>query len=477
MAKRLTKALTLLNSWKILDVVADKYLDFRLIYKLAQIQDNSTTVPEITACIVNELSFLTQPVNDDGDTLLHLLFQTNNMPLIHALQELPTDQWQQLSTTRNPINNESLFQVIASLGLVQYYKLLHHVPQSQAEWESALIISILNERTSFVQKLLRDGLNPNTRWRDYCVLMLAAKSGQEKMCELLLNAGANPTLRNAQRQTADMLWPASVSPNPFEQLQQNLLQLAQNVHAERTRLLSRIIAQPYLLTWHLNIKGDTFLHMAFSANNVFVIESLSRHTQWQALSCTVNPQYQITLLHVIAHKGYSHLLPFLNLEKIDINAQNIDQQSALHLAAQWGHDKFCKILLHLKANTQLKDNKNRTAEDIWLTKHSTEPNPFYCRNQHLELTKSKFIQLLKTHLGAAHTFLSFFTAPDPALLELETVIQKCNFKRYDNRTAKELINNTLESWIDRCEPKASLRQTVLTIQRELGLESHQTLRY
>jgi len=70
-----------------------------------------------------------------------------------------------------------------------------------------------------------------------------------------------------------------------------------------------------------------------------------------------------TLLHLAGMHGLIDLARCLLSCGADINAVNVEQQTALHWAAHYGHEAFVQFLLQNGARKDLKNSSGKTPKD------------------------------------------------------------------------------------------------------------------
>lgn len=157
---------------------------------------------------------LTWRLSRTNDTLLHSIFKANQSTIIHALIAQPT--WQTLSNLVS-VKHWSLFDTVASRGLIDYYDALKHLAKDPADWSFSLALSARAGHLEFTKKLLEEGVSPDGVNYQYTPLLLAASNRQGAICHLLLEAGADFNRKDKTGKTAQALWPKSAGVNPMSE--------------------------------------------------------------------------------------------------------------------------------------------------------------------------------------------------------------------------------------------------------------------
>jgi len=290
----------------------------------------------LTKLTTTHTSLLTWPIDSKGDTFLHLAFAGNHVNVINEIVQLP--QWEALSLTKNIKTKSTLLSSISHAG---HEALCPFLPIEQLNPSHALHNASAKGHTEFCKVMLKHGANPNicVDQNGYSSLSYAAKLKNKALCILLLEHGANPMHKNKNDKTSEALWDNNDTSNPFNEFRADLLTLAYDktgLSKERCKnLLALILAHRHFLTWGLDNSGNTFLHAAFHANHIAVINEIVQLRQWSNLSKVKNLKNNSSLLDIIAAKGHEALCTYLPINELR-------RSSALLLAVQNGHEQFCK---------------------------------------------------------------------------------------------------------------------------------------
>jgi ankyrin repeat protein/Cdc6-like AAA superfamily ATPase len=200
--------------------------------------------------------------------------------------------------------------------------------------------TVARARKSIVQLLLDAGSNPDHvpyRIYDKTVLMFAAKDGDEWAVTTLLNAGADPNLRDNQDMTA-------------------LHFATQNGHESIVRVLLDHGGDPHLLTKY----SETVLHLAARGGNGSMVRMLLDNGCDPHLQDSLS---QTALFHA-ADNGHRLVVSMLLEHGCDENLQDYKSQTALSLAVKRGHVSIVKTLLDHGCDPDILDEQN-TSPALW----------------------------------------------------------------------------------------------------------------
>jgi len=332
------------------------------------------------------------------------------------------------------------------------------------------------------QLLLAQGVEPNCLFKgNHSALTLAAAYKHPEICDLLLEHGADPMIKNKQHKTAEDCWPKQTKhKNPFKRLRKKLHLLANNdprlSDDQKESFLTLILVKnTNLLDWPLVLDSKlepNFLFFALQYNQAKIMSRLTADKRWPVWSqMTTLSGY--TLLHCISTFNHGTLF-FNKLCVISINdADNIDGSSALHVAVKYkqidmcqrlirqgadlnvqdnlnlsalmiaaihGDQPICRLLLENGADPKLKNNAGKTAEETWITRHQEKENPF------IEHRKSQILRLIES------------TETNPYLVSLYARLALQDLRQritqayvdftHDNHEQKEdeVLNKVINDW-------------------------------
>ena len=205
---------------------------FKLFYNelyLIAINNNSITRPdtrkaELLALITQHPHFLTCKLNANGMNFLHYAFTTNNIPVINVFFQ--HRQWIMLSQTTNQ-DNWTLWHTICNAG---HEHLATH-------------LNTIN-------------INAVAKQSHSTALHFAAMRQNHRLCTILLEQGADPTIKNSSGQTAEQCWPNPQQDNSLTRLRCELQHVNQNTgnlpETRRIGLHALTRRHPHLLTWANN---------------------------------------------------------------------------------------------------------------------------------------------------------------------------------------------------------------------------------
>jgi cytohesin len=162
-------------------------------------------------------------------------------------------------------------------------------------------------------------------------LLIAARSGQKEIVELLLAHKADANERDKSANTA-------------------LIAAAAQGHVDVVQILLASGADVNAT----NVVGWSALHAA--VDNIEVTKVLL------AQKADVNARTTLgwTPLHYASQDGDEKVVRALVAGKADIDAKNLDGQTPLVVAVAWGKSAVVKTLLEAGANVEIKDNNCRT---------------------------------------------------------------------------------------------------------------------
>lgn len=318
------------------------------------------------------------------------------------------------------------------------------------------------------------------------MLMLASLYGRPHLCQRLLEAGANPRLKNAHGKTPVECWGKATwfvgpSSNPFVAFHQELLALAEVTEhwtARQLHVFNVVVQHPHLLMWQLAGKTSlSFLQKVVTLPNRSMLDRLQALETWPVLSWQ-SQDNGFNALHFIAYQGRVELYPYVTA--IDVNSPAICQRTALHFAAMKNHSDFCALLIRhnayldsqdkeghtplmtaackgygdlcvllLKAgaNSQLNNQQGKTAQRLWAESGSTDPDPWQQyheqqwrdkKSQWLKVLKPKPVQRSGVFSEAARV------AYNRALTQLHQRIEVASWD--ENQNAQDILDGIVADW-------------------------------
>ncbi|XP_020903271.1 transient receptor potential cation channel subfamily A member 1, partial [Exaiptasia diaphana] len=276
----------------------------------------------------------------DGTTLLHLAVDSGFSQVV----ELCLENGALIRQPRR-IDRTTAFHMACEQGstaivqlLVQYDPKISKILLVNAEGITPLHQAALSNSHGIAEILINNGADVNARTNENRTpLMFAAKRGGVDTVRLLLEKGADPTLKDIDGRTA--VYDAIGYPMTAE------------VILEDPKL------DPMLT--EKDLTGFSVAHYAAKSGDAKSMSLFLEHNK--AVGSTVSDQLD-TPLHVAAKYG-THEVVRVILEKQGgkiINAQNSRNRTALHLACSGGHYKAAILLLD-KGATIERDQNNRTA--------------------------------------------------------------------------------------------------------------------
>ncbi len=195
----------------------------------------------------------------------------------------------------------------------------------------------------------------------------AVQKGNAGLVRYFIEKNINPLLENDMGQTAMEIWPPEcVHDNPFKLLLNRLQNKNVKWSKETAALLDSILTRSaHLLKLRSGLyqaSFDNYLIALLLSKKPEIIEQLTSHKQWPVVS-QFKTGSGYTLLHAMAFFGRDDLFKYLEaISSNDVdNVDNINQQSALHLAAKTVHPGACHWLADHKANLNLQDKFGETA--------------------------------------------------------------------------------------------------------------------
>jgi ankyrin repeat protein len=275
----------------------------------------------------------------------------------------------------------------------------HEVTDSKGN--TLLHIAIREGNVGFAKKLIASGANVNTKdGKGFTPLHLAIIKGDIRLVELLIASGANVNAKNSEGMTPLHL---AASYRKLE-LVQLLLQKNPNLNIEDKN------GQKFHEV--TDSKGNTLLHIAIDEGkidlakmligigaNVNVTNSEGKTPLYLAISnrelgliqllleqgADPNREYgrdkkkfheitdsdENTLLHIAIDEGKANLAKRLIDMGANVNAQNKQGQTPLHLAAIYGELGPIQLLLRHNADTELKDGSGRKFHEVTDSKRNT----------------------------------------------------------------------------------------------------------
>ncbi len=384
-----------------------------------------------------------------NNLFLDRVFKNNHVLLINEIIQLP--EWTELSKTTMREANQcwSLFDRIAQEGHAEHYDRLKHLLTKQCHKDFALFLAAKYGHEGFCRRMLEDGVDPNPTNHQCNPLIFAAEKGHANICMLLLQFGANPCLKNKQNQTAETLWTGNRNDNPFMRLSGALYQLATKTgnlsETKKQELLMLIKQHTHLLTWSI-AEGSTFLQLIFETNHAALINEMTPLQEWSKLSQKLNTKTHWSLFDTIAKAGHA--------EHYDRLKHLLTKQShkdfALSVAAQRGHEAFCKRLL-TDENSCFTNETLKKTQALWRTNSPLKNNIFnlFCRVHDLEEKKKQLIERIESEIGSAGCFFYNHSLEERTLLDnLKNTILASTFNSTDSpdRTAEDVLNDVIDTW-------------------------------
>ncbi|VDM96170.1 unnamed protein product [Thelazia callipaeda] len=209
-----------------------------------------------------------------------------------------------------------------------------------------LCYQAINYRFQVVEILLKRGANKEHRnVSDYTPLSLAASGGYVDIVNSLLNSGAEINSRTGSK--------LGISP---------LMLAAMNGHAPATKIL---LERGSDINSHIETNRNTALTLACFQGRTDVVRLL--------LEYNANVEHRaktgLTPLMEAANGGYVEVGELLLSAGADPNTAPVptSRDTALTIAADKGHHKFVEMLIHARAQIDVKNKKGCTA--LWLACH------------------------------------------------------------------------------------------------------------
>nr|XP_056713374.1 ankyrin repeat domain-containing protein 17 [Euleptes europaea] len=215
--------------------------------------------------------------------------------------------------------------------------------QSERTKDTPLSLACSGGRQEVVELLLARGANKEHRnVSDYTPLSLAASGGYMNIIKILLNAGAEINSRTGSK--------LGISP---------LMLAAMNGHSAAVRLL-------------LDVGSDINAQIETNRNTALTLACFQGRTEVVGLLLErkANVEHRaktgLTPLMEAASGGYAEVGRVLLERAADVNAPPVpsSRDTALTIAADKGHYKFCELLLSRGAHIDVRNKKGNTP--LWL---------------------------------------------------------------------------------------------------------------
>lgn len=143
---------------------------------------------ELWSLMMQNMHLLMWPLQNNGDTFLHLVFATNHTEIIEIL--IKHSQWIALSQVKNAFSHTLLHKIV----IEGHHSLFAHMHAID--------------------------INAMSHCSRNSALHYAAQKGNAVFCQLLLENGADQSLQNNEAKTAEEYWDITQSTNPFKEYRQ-----------------------------------------------------------------------------------------------------------------------------------------------------------------------------------------------------------------------------------------------------------------
>lgn len=236
--------------------------------------------------------------------------------------------------------------------------------------DTALTWAAAKGQLDTVKILLEAEADPNiANKRGFTALYYAARDGQKEMLQLLLARKSNPKAaiddgstplhiasQHGHKEIVKLLLEEKVDiDSQNKEGNSPLILAAYNKHIDTVKILLENKANPNIS----NKKGETPFYWAFTSNCPKMGESLAKAGADPTL-CTI-PEYLSALLLEASKDGRVDIVKPLLDKKVEVNAQNREDNTALIFAAHNGHIDVVKLLLAGGADPKLVNKKGESA--------------------------------------------------------------------------------------------------------------------
>jgi len=200
---------------------------------------------------------------------------------------------------------------------------------------NAMHIAATYEQTNIIQLLATDKqLIDSKNKKGHTPLMLVTMQGNLELCELLLKAGANPSVTDKKGANA-MHWAAN---------------------SGKTEIVRLLLAFKQLIDSKIK-EGHTPLFLAAERRHLEVCEALLK----AGASPLVTAEDGSNVMHMAAKGGKVEIIQMFLVHKKLIDARNKSGFTPIMFAALNGHEEVFKVLLKAGANPLVTDENGRTA--------------------------------------------------------------------------------------------------------------------
>lgn len=294
-----------------------------------------------------------------GDTALHLAAKWGFAEIVETLLEygVKTDLSNRLGHTPHDYAHNSH---IASL-LQNVFVVIEH-PDNDESWNANRISPAASPPSSASQEIFRGCILPDTSNTDGN--SITCKTNNDKIVAAIRNNDTKLAAYFLGIEIFDDIEPTNCHPlcTCEKCVHINRMQAIQNRQNEQNMQTQRYTGD---INEASSIDGQTPLHAATQANNIELIEHCFK------LGARVNPQtitIQQTALHYAILSKCQEIteliLNHVNYETDDINLQDANGNTALHLAVQVGRKQLVECLLTHEPRLNLLNGEGQTALDI-----------------------------------------------------------------------------------------------------------------
>ncbi|MCP5369897.1 MAG: ankyrin repeat domain-containing protein [Rickettsiaceae bacterium] len=348
--------------------------------------------------------------NAEGDTALHLAAFKGNVEIFEeifeeiliAAEQAGKETLESLLGMQN-VSEETLLHIAASNGNVEIFeKILIAAEQAGKETlesllgstnyngDTALYIAVFGGHTKVVDLLIDKGADPTikNKWGNSS-LYIAAYSGNVEICRKILTS-ENVTLEHLNNRNKDGNTALHIAVSVCTEVNQELVDLLLNKGADPTiknnggntplhlaaysgnveifkKILIAVEQAEKMTPEHLNSRnkeGNTSLHAAVSARtevNQEVNQELVDLLLNKGADPTIKNNGGNTPLHLASLCGNKKIVDLLIDKEVDLNIQNTDGNTPLHLASLLGYKEVVDLLLNNRADPTIKNKDGNTA--------------------------------------------------------------------------------------------------------------------
>lgn len=298
--------------------------------------------------------------NRMGDTALHLAAKWGFTDIVETLLEygVKTDLANRLGhTTHDYAHNSHIVSLLQNVFVV-----IEHPENAETSWDTNSISPASSPPSSTSQEIFRGCILPTNDDTDGKII--TGKTNNDKIVAAIRNNDTKLACYFLGVEIFDEIEPTNCHPLCTCEKCAHINRVQANRNRQNEQNLQ---AQRYMgdINEASSIDGQTPLHAATQINNIELIEhcfKLGAHVNQQSITT------QQTALHYAilskCHKTTELILNHVNDETNDINLQDANGNTAMHLAVQVGGKQLVECLLTHEPKLDLLNGEGQTALDI-----------------------------------------------------------------------------------------------------------------